>query len=138
MYIYSFPLCFVIGYWISFPGLYSQTLLFILYNIDSLPLLISDSHSFSLLHLRLLGNHRSVLCICESGVCVCVCVCTPHLYLFICWSALRLLLYNCNCDITITVKMLLLTLGSIYLFELVFLFFFLAIFQGVELLGHLI
>ena len=42
---YSFPLWFIIGYWIEFPVLYSRTLLFIHPIHTSLHLLIPNSHS---------------------------------------------------------------------------------------------
>ena len=43
--IYSFPLWFIIGFWIWFSVLYSRTLLFIHFIYNSLHLLTSISHS---------------------------------------------------------------------------------------------
>ena len=64
---YSFPLWFITGYWIYFPVLYSRTSLFIhsLYS-NSLHLLIPNSQSIPLPLLLSLGNHKSVLYVCES------------------------------------------------------------------------
>ena len=47
-------------------AIYSQTLLFIHPACNSLPMLIPNSQSFPLLYPFLLGNHKSVLMICES------------------------------------------------------------------------
>ena len=45
IYIYSFPLWLIIGYWIEFPLLYSRTLSFIHSIYKSLPLIIPNSNS---------------------------------------------------------------------------------------------
>ena len=65
-FLYSFPLWFITGYWIYFPVLYSRTLLFIHPIYNSLQLLTANSHYIPP-PLRLpLGNHTSVLYVCES------------------------------------------------------------------------
>ena len=47
LFLHSFPLWFIVGYWISFPVLYSRTLLFICSMYNSLHLLTPTSHSIS-------------------------------------------------------------------------------------------
>ena len=63
---YSFPLWFTTGYWVQFPVLYSRTLLFIHSKCNRLHLPTPNSQSIPLPHLLPLGNHKSVLCVCES------------------------------------------------------------------------
>ena len=45
IYMYSFPLWLITGYWIQFPGLYSRTLLFIYFIYSSLYLLTQTPNS---------------------------------------------------------------------------------------------
>ena len=57
-FLYPFPLCFITGYWIWFPVLYSRTL--VVHPFCRLYLLIPNSHCpFP----TLLGNYRSVFCV---------------------------------------------------------------------------
>ena len=63
---YSFSLWLVTGFWIYFPVLYSRILLSILYLYNNLPLLIPNSNSFPPLPHIPLGNHKSLLYVCES------------------------------------------------------------------------
>ena len=61
-----FPLWFITGYWLHFPVLYGRTLLFICSIYTSLHLLNPNSHSIPPPALQAPGNHKSVLCVCES------------------------------------------------------------------------
>ena len=61
----AFPLWFIPGDWIWFPVLYSRTLLFILSKCNSLHLLTPNSHSIPPPRPLLLGDHKSVLYVCE-------------------------------------------------------------------------
>ena len=64
--IYSFPSWFIPGCWIQFPVLYSRTLLFTHRICNSVYLLIPNSQSIPPSPLFPLGNHQSVLYVCES------------------------------------------------------------------------
>ena len=55
---YSFSVWFIIGYWIQFPELYSQTFLFIHSKHSSLHLIISNFQSIPLLPCSLLYKYR--------------------------------------------------------------------------------
>ena len=63
----SFPLWFITRYRIQLPMLYSRTLLSIHPMDNSLHLLITSSQSFSHPNPLPLGNHKSVLYVCESA-----------------------------------------------------------------------
>ena len=61
-----FSIIVITGYWIEFPVLYSRTLSFILSIYNSLHLLIPNSQSVPPPPFFPLGNHKSVLYVCES------------------------------------------------------------------------
>ena len=64
-FLHFLPSWSITRHWMQFPELNSRNLLFIHYKCNSLHLLIPNSQSIPLPTL-LLGNHKSVVCVCES------------------------------------------------------------------------
>ena len=70
--IYSFPLWFIIGYWIHFPLLYSRTLLSINFSSQKLKLCYPSNTDFQLPPPSSPGNHYLTFCLHEFNGSTCL------------------------------------------------------------------